>query len=109
MPGGTGTGKLANDEILAVRDYLNDGGKLLYAGQNAAFAQVNAFLYNPLGRAAVLRTSGPRPANRRAACRCPTTSCSTGWARTATSTRRPGKHGGSALRCADRPFGGASG
>jgi len=25
-----------------VRDYLNDGGKLLYTGQNAAFAQVNA-------------------------------------------------------------------
>ncbi len=49
VPGGTGTGKLANDEILAVRDYLNDGGKLLYTGQNAAFGQVNAFPFNELG------------------------------------------------------------
>jgi hypothetical protein len=49
VPGGTGSGRLANDEILAVRDYLNDGGKLLYTGQNAAFAQVNAFPFNPQG------------------------------------------------------------
>jgi hypothetical protein len=49
VPGGTGVGKLSNDEILAVRDYLNDGGKLLYTGQNAAFAQVNAFPFNPQG------------------------------------------------------------
>jgi hypothetical protein len=48
-PGATGVAKLANDEILNVRDYLNDGGKLLYTGQNAAFAQVNAFPFNPLG------------------------------------------------------------
>ena len=47
--GGTGVAKLSNDEILAVRDYLNDGGKLLYTGQNAAFAQVNALVFNPLG------------------------------------------------------------
>jgi hypothetical protein len=49
VPGGTGSGKLANDEILAVRDYLNDGGKLLYTGQNAAFGQINAFPFNELG------------------------------------------------------------
>jgi hypothetical protein len=49
VPGATGVAKLSNDEILAVRDYLNDGGKLLYTGQNAAFAQVNAFVFNPLG------------------------------------------------------------
>lgn len=49
VPGATGTGKLANDEILAVRDYLNDGGKVLYTGQNAAFGQVNAFPFNELG------------------------------------------------------------
>lgn len=49
VPGGTGTAKLASDEILAVRDYLNDGGKLLYTGQNAAFGQVNAFPFDPLG------------------------------------------------------------
>jgi len=49
VPGGTGVGRLTNDQILAVRDYLNDGGKLLYTGQNAAFAQANAFVFNPLG------------------------------------------------------------
>jgi hypothetical protein len=49
VPGGTGVGRLSNDEILAVRDYLNDGGKLLYTGQNAAFAQVNVFPFSPLG------------------------------------------------------------
>ncbi|HEX8157537.1 MAG TPA: M14 family metallopeptidase, partial [Solirubrobacteraceae bacterium] len=49
VPGATGVARLSNDEILAVRDYLNDGGKLLYTGQNAAFAQVNAYPFNPLG------------------------------------------------------------
>jgi hypothetical protein len=49
VPGGTGVARLANDEVLAVRDYLNDGGKLLYTGQNAAFAQLNGFPFNPLG------------------------------------------------------------
>jgi hypothetical protein len=49
VAGGTGAAKLSSDEILAVRDYLNDGGKLLYTGQNAAFAQVSAFPFNPLG------------------------------------------------------------
>ncbi len=49
VPGGTGVGRLSNDEILAVRDYLNDGGRLLYTGQNAAYAQVNAFPFNPQG------------------------------------------------------------
>ncbi|MCU7723987.1 M14 family zinc carboxypeptidase [Actinoplanes sp. KI2] len=33
---------------LAVRDYLNEGGKLLYAGQYAAYAESNA-LYQPDG------------------------------------------------------------
>jgi hypothetical protein len=49
VAGGTGVAKLSSDEILAVRDYLNDGGKLLYTGQNAAFAQVGGFPFNPLG------------------------------------------------------------
>ena len=30
---GTGTSKLADDEILNVREYLNEGGKLLYTGR----------------------------------------------------------------------------
>jgi hypothetical protein len=49
VPGGTGTGKLASDEIIAVRDYLNDGGKLLYTGQNAALAQNLGAQYNDQG------------------------------------------------------------
>jgi murein tripeptide amidase MpaA len=47
---GTGTSKLADDEIINVRAYLNDGGKLLYTGQNAAFGQLNAFAFNPAGQ-----------------------------------------------------------
>jgi hypothetical protein len=49
VAGGTGVARLTSEEILAVRDYLNDGGKLLYTGQNAAFAQVSGFPFNPLG------------------------------------------------------------
>jgi hypothetical protein len=47
---GTGTSKLANDEILNVRAYLNDGGKLLYTGQHAAYGQLTAFSFNPAGQ-----------------------------------------------------------
>ena len=50
MGAGTGTSKLADDEILSVRAYLNDGGKLLHTGQNAAFGQLSAFPYNPAGQ-----------------------------------------------------------
>ncbi len=49
-PGGTGTSKLALDEIVAVRDFLNEGGKLLYSGQNAATGQLTAFPYNANGQ-----------------------------------------------------------
>ncbi len=48
-PGATGTSRLAQDEIRAVRGYLNDGGKLLYTGQHAAFGQLPGFPYNPAG------------------------------------------------------------
>ncbi len=48
---GTGVSKLVNDEILQVRDYLNEGGKLLYTGQNAATnTQDEGFVYNPAGQ-----------------------------------------------------------
>ena len=33
-----------------MRDYLNDGGKLLYTGQDAAFGQLSGFAYNPAGQ-----------------------------------------------------------
>jgi hypothetical protein len=43
------TAKAALDTELAVRDYLNEGGKVLVAGQNALFAQGadGAYHYNP--------------------------------------------------------------
>jgi hypothetical protein len=49
-PGGTGTSRLAQDEIVNVRDYLNEGGKLLYTGKNAADGQLTGFPYNPAGQ-----------------------------------------------------------
>lgn len=47
---GSGVSKLADDEILAARAYLNEGGRLLYTGQNAGYAQINGFPYNPAGQ-----------------------------------------------------------
>ncbi|MEU7819731.1 M14 family zinc carboxypeptidase [Catellatospora sp. NPDC049133] len=48
QPGGT-SAKAALDIELAVRDYLNEGGKLLLTGQNALFAQSadGAYFYHP--------------------------------------------------------------
>jgi murein tripeptide amidase MpaA len=44
MPG-TGTARLAVENMIAVRDYLNEGGKLLYTGKNAGrqYAEGNEF------------------------------------------------------------------
>ncbi|WIX91436.1 M14 family zinc carboxypeptidase [Amycolatopsis sp. DG1A-15b] len=60
-PGQTGTSKLADDEILAARDYLNEGGKLLYTGQNAANAQLLGAAYNPHGEPPYCDTTGSGP------------------------------------------------
>ena len=49
QPGGTGVSKLLDEEVLAARDYLNDGGKLLVAGKFALQGGWDQFLYNPLG------------------------------------------------------------
>lgn len=49
QPGGTGTSKLVDDEVLNVRDYLNDGGKALIAGKYALQGGWDQFLFNPLG------------------------------------------------------------
>ncbi|MET0603553.1 MAG: M14 family zinc carboxypeptidase [Baekduia sp.] len=49
QPGGTGTSKLVDDEVLNVRDYLNDGGKALVAGKFALQSGWDEFLFNPLG------------------------------------------------------------
>ena len=47
--GSTGTEKLFDDEILASRDFMNEGGKLLVTGKNALEGAWEQFLYNPLG------------------------------------------------------------
>lgn len=47
---GTGVARLANDMILTVRDYLNDGGKLLHTGQYAGVQASNAFAFNVQGQ-----------------------------------------------------------
>jgi len=49
QPGGTGNSKLLDDEILAVRDFLNEGGKALVAGKFALQGAWDQLLYNPLG------------------------------------------------------------
>jgi hypothetical protein len=49
QPGGSGSTKLLDDEILAVRDYLNEGGKALITGQNPLQGAADGFLFNPLG------------------------------------------------------------
>jgi hypothetical protein len=49
QPGGTGTSKLVDDEVLNVRDYLNDGGKALVAGKFALQSGWDELLFNPLG------------------------------------------------------------
>ncbi len=45
MVGGTAS-RLANDEMLAVRGYLNEGGRLLYTGKYAGFQQAFAYEFN---------------------------------------------------------------
>ena len=60
-PGGTGTSKLADDEIVNVRAYLNEGGKLLYTGQTAAYGQLTAFPFNPAGQPPYCKASATSP------------------------------------------------
>ena len=80
--------KLARGRDRRVRDYLNEGGKLLYTGKNAADGAARRVHLQPGRPAAVLPATPPdrrgRNANVRARCST-TTSCSTGWARTSTS------------------------
>ena len=46
---GTGTSRLALEEQLAVRDYLNEGGKVLYAGKHAGQQYVELFEFRNFG------------------------------------------------------------
>jgi hypothetical protein len=47
QPGGTGVSKLLDDEVLAARDYMNAGGKMLIAGKEPLQGVRDQFLYNP--------------------------------------------------------------
>jgi Zinc carboxypeptidase/Immune inhibitor A-like, MAM domain len=49
QPGGTGTAKLLDDEVIASRDFMNEGGKLLVTGKFALQGAWDQYLYNPLG------------------------------------------------------------
>jgi Zinc carboxypeptidase/Immune inhibitor A-like, MAM domain len=49
QPGATGASKVLQETILNVRDYINDGGKVLVTGQNALQGSWDEFAYNPLG------------------------------------------------------------
>ncbi len=43
--------RLAEDEMLQVRDYLNEGGHLLYTGKYAGYQYSNAYEYDPASNA----------------------------------------------------------
>ncbi|MEO6712121.1 MAG: M14 family zinc carboxypeptidase [Mycobacteriales bacterium] len=46
---GTGTSRLALEEQIAVRDYMNEGGKVLYAGKHAGQQYVEGFEFRNFG------------------------------------------------------------
>ena len=49
QPPGTGAARLALEEQLAVRDFLNEGGKLLYTGKFAGTQYVSAYEFRNFG------------------------------------------------------------
>ncbi len=50
-PGQTvGVTKMYDDQMVAIRDYLNEGGKVLVTGQRALQSAWSQYAYNPLGR-----------------------------------------------------------
>src|SRR3954453_453890 len=49
QPGSTGNSKLMDDEVIAIRDYINDHGSVLVTGQQALIGAWLQLLYNPLG------------------------------------------------------------
>ena len=85
QPGGTGVSKLLDDEVLAMREYMNAGGKVLVAGKEPLQGVRDQFLYNPdqgrRGRRGASPTRRParttrttRSASSTTASRSPTTS-----------------------------------
>ena len=49
QPGGTGTARVAVETELAVRDFLNEGGKLVYTGKNAGRQFAEGFEFRNFG------------------------------------------------------------
>ena len=50
-PGQTlGVTKMFDDQMVSIRDYINEGGKVLVTGQRALQAAWSEYSYNPLGR-----------------------------------------------------------
>jgi hypothetical protein len=47
-PGGSGMSKIAVDTQNNVRDFINDGGRLFFTGQNAGAEFADGYKYNPL-------------------------------------------------------------
>ena len=80
--------KLAVDTQNRVRDFINEGGKLFYTGQNAGRVFAEGYDVQPVpGRGGARTARTPtRPASR-----CRTTSCSTGSG--ANTLRRRRRHG----------------
>ena len=60
-PAGAGASKLSDDEFRAVRDYLNEGGKLLYTGQRAGWDLANQFVFNAQGNPPYCNAGGGAP------------------------------------------------
>ena len=48
LPGVESVSRLANDEMLALRDYLNQGGRLLYTGRDAGRPYMAGAEYDPV-------------------------------------------------------------
>jgi hypothetical protein len=57
-PAGAGASKLSDDTYRAVRSYLNEGGKLLFTGEQAGFDLSDQFVYNTFGGPPYCNTAG---------------------------------------------------
>ncbi len=58
QPGGTGAAKVANDTVLAVRDHLNEGGRLLLTGSQSGDQYFTGFEYSQFGEPVANTESG---------------------------------------------------
>ena len=62
-PGQSGVSRSANDMILAVRDFVNEGGKLIHTGQNAAVMATTPYVFNVQGQPPYCPPGGTAAAN----------------------------------------------